>query len=204
MKLLNIRKTINEVNIEQNAKRYIPTNARNVKINPDIDQKFYTVYTYESDKSPTHKFILLVFKGKQAKPMSYISFKNAKERDNYFEAYILPTINQNVQYKSDLKNIKQPFKVGDILVSTWGYEQTNVDFYKVLSVNNLTVTFQELQSQQKSDGDMQGTAVPTQKLIGAVRKGQMRNRGNATYIKLNSYSFAHLWDGKPERYTAYH
>ena len=31
-------------------------------------------------------------------------------------------------------------KQGDILVSSWGYEQTNVDFYEVVKVTAKTVT----------------------------------------------------------------
>lgn len=28
----------------------------------------------------------------------------------------------------------EPLKVGDIFYSSWGYDQTNIDFYKVLEI----------------------------------------------------------------------
>lgn len=35
-----------------------------------------------------------------------------------------------------MKNtVKHSFKVGDILYSSWGYEQTNIDFYQVAELN---------------------------------------------------------------------
>ena len=30
--------------------------------------------------------------------------------------------------------IAHPFKVGDIFVNSWGYDQTNIDFYEVVAV----------------------------------------------------------------------
>ena len=42
--------------------------------------------------------------------------------------------------------------VGDVFVSSWGYEQTNVTFYQVLSVHGKkTVTVRECQRRMKSD-----------------------------------------------------
>ena len=43
-------------------------------------------------------------------------------------------------------------KVGSVLCSTWGYEQTNADFYKVTKVHNGWVTFQHIGTQEESDG----------------------------------------------------
>ncbi|EIE8009597.1 hypothetical protein LDW55_003780, partial [Escherichia coli] len=37
--------------------------------------------------------------------------------------------------------------VGDVFVSSWGYEQTNVNFYQVISVHGKkTVTVQEIRA----------------------------------------------------------
>jgi hypothetical protein len=52
-----------------------------------------------------------------------------------------------IKRKEDEKNLKQqkrkemvnPYKVGDILYSSWGYDQTNVDFYQVTKVGDKSV-----------------------------------------------------------------
>lgn len=38
------------------------------------------------------------------------------------------------------------FKVGDIFVESWGYEQTNVDFYQVIKVNKASVVLRKIGS----------------------------------------------------------
>ena len=42
------------------------------------------------------------------------------------------------------KNMKNPFKVGDMLYDSWGYEQTNINFYQVVEVGEKSVTIQEI------------------------------------------------------------
>ncbi|WP_407233719.1 hypothetical protein [Escherichia coli] len=44
--------------------------------------------------------------------------------------------------------------VGDIFVSSWGYEQTNVTFYRVLSVHGKkTVTVREIRANSEYGND---------------------------------------------------
>ena len=37
------------------------------------------------------------------------------------------------------KQVQHSFKVGDILASSWGYEQTNVDLYQVVELNGVSM-----------------------------------------------------------------
>ena len=43
-----------------------------------------------------------------------------------------------------IEKVKVTPKVGDILYSSWGYDQTNIDFYKVVKVSEFSVWIQEL------------------------------------------------------------
>ena len=48
---------------------------------------------------------------------------------------------QEAETKAELlNNFVNPFQVGDLLYSSWGWEQTNIDFYKVIEVKNKTLT----------------------------------------------------------------
>lgn len=42
------------------------------------------------------------------------------------------------------QNFDHGFVVGDILYDSWGYEQTNVDFYQVIGVGKKTIEIQEI------------------------------------------------------------
>ncbi|MBF5824150.1 hypothetical protein HQI67_00200 [Escherichia coli] len=51
--------------------------------------------------------------------------------------------------------------VGDIFVSSWGYEQTNVNFYQVISVHGKkTVTVREICASVHFTGNMMGYKRP--------------------------------------------
>lgn len=51
---------------------------------------------------------------------------------------------QKTQRQKRLKEMKGEIKEGAILYDTWGYEQTNVEFYKVIKVKGNKVTLQEM------------------------------------------------------------
>lgn len=42
------------------------------------------------------------------------------------------------------KNMVNPFKVGDVLYDSWGYDQTNIDFYQVVAVGPKSVKIREI------------------------------------------------------------
>ena len=51
--------------------------------------------------------------------------------------------------------------VGDVFVSSWGYEQTNVTFYQVLSVHGKkTVTVREIRANSEYTDSMVGFKTP--------------------------------------------
>jgi hypothetical protein len=47
-------------------------------------------------------------------------------------------------YRQEMKN---PFKIGDILYDSWGYEQTNIDFYQVTNISDKSVWIREISSE---------------------------------------------------------
>lgn len=98
--------------------------------------------------------------------------------------------------------------VGDILVSSWGYEQTNIDFYRVLKVTKASVVIAQVSSVTKRTDWGGGKKTPGNETVGAPQTHRFRHRidwgGKATYnVKLNTYSYASLWDGTPQSFTDY-
>jgi hypothetical protein len=101
-------------------------------------------------------------------------------------------------------------KVGDILVSSWGYDQTNVDFYKVtkLSPSGKSVTIVRINSEVTGTGFMCGTSVPAVPHEVSEYEGEpMTKRVNLTSngysVNIASYASARLWNGQP-RYTSWY
>lgn len=101
-------------------------------------------------------------------------------------------------------------KLNDILVSSGGYECTDVTFYKVIEVKNGYVNLRVLKNKvvefTPSNGNMSsGKVVPTEtyqhdKVV--RRKIQYSNYDNEPYIVIvkNIYESAHIWDGTPQQF----
>ena len=85
---------------------------------------------------------------------------------------------------------------GLILYSSWGYDQTNIDFYIVTEVSGTMATLVEIEAPEKSAGIMFGVKTPT---LPVVLKGrEIRRKMRGAYVSLNSYSGAYPWDGQPK------
>lgn len=124
-------------------------------------------------------------------------------------------------------------KVGDFLVSSWGYDQTNVDFYKVVGFtkSGKSVRLQKWSSQTvdtsscgSSDrvvpgpvpaiytdwsavtDDMDHWQQMAAKVVRDAPVFTKRLSASGYFgasVSLTSYSNAYLWDGKPEHQTGY-
>lgn len=89
--------------------------------------------------------------------------------------------------------------VGDIFVSTWGYDQTNVDFYQVVGMTKTMVKLREIAKRL-----VRGRGEPTEYVLPIANKFQgpmIRKKLKSgwrgqPWVDLTSYSGAGKWDGK--------
>lgn len=103
-----------------------------------------------------------------------------------------------------------PFKVGDILYSSWGYDQTNIDFFQVVKATDKSVWIREIEGIKEPKGHLHGevTALKDKfcswslihKNNEAVSRN-LKNFNNTPYINIKGYNSAFLWDGKPLGYS---
>jgi hypothetical protein len=98
-------------------------------------------------------------------------------------------------------------KVGDIFYSSWGYDQTNVDFYEVVGLTGASVKVREVaQERLSSDGYGSDQVVPVPgDYIGEVmtkRISDERHWSGRASIKISQSTYAYLWDGTPRRQTS--
>lgn len=94
-------------------------------------------------------------------------------------------------------------KVGDILDASWGYDQTNVDFYEVVRVTPGTVDLHELEqvTECRNGWNDRGTCRPIPGTCKRVFKGKRPNARNI--VKFSSYNWAYPWDGSPKGWSSY-
>lgn len=113
-------------------------------------------------------------------------------------------------------------KVGDYLVNSWGYDQTNVDFFKVVSlvgktmVEVIPVVSKMVESDYGSVKVVPGDEERTFDVCLEFKKpgdewpsswragdGPIKKKAKDGRVSLKSgYYWAYKWDGKPEYETA--
>ncbi len=100
------------------------------------------IYRYERGGNP----VGIAFRGKSQKPSWHYRFRSQEERQQYEQKFlesVRAEEERSNQYKAQ-KNAQHTLKAGDILYSSWGYEQTNIDFFQVVDVKSKTLALQEI------------------------------------------------------------
>ena len=93
----------------------------------------------------------------------------------------------------------ESIKVGDIFVDSWGYGQTNQDFYLVTKKLKASIKIVEIGSKVVSTSIGSEMVVPVPDAVIGEEKIKFPQDG---YIRTRSFSIARLWDGKPMYETA--
>jgi hypothetical protein len=126
---------------------------------------------------------------------------------------------------SVIEKVKVQPKVGDILYSSWGYDQTNIEFFKVVKVSEFSVWIQEVGSKivevtgwahekvvpsDSSDYQVRNWDVPGEYITKTypIQRKKIQyftwKDEEGYYVTLNSFSHAQLWDGKPKEASHTH
>jgi len=127
---------------------------------------------------------------KQTKPFFNFRFATIDKLNNYVEEKAR-TITENIraceahaenakiERKKRTEAFKAALKPGVLLYDTWGYEQTNVEFYEVIAVSGSKVTVRELGHKEiRATGWASNVVVPAE--------GEHRFCGQPTTINIRS------------------
>ena len=107
-------------------------------------------------------------------------------------------------------------KVGTIMVSSWGYDQTNIDFYVVTRRTKATVDISPIASDVAPTGTWGVSNVNPltshyfdildQKGTSPIKGKRVRfeaDKSSYTSIKIDDYRRAYIWDGTTQTQTSY-
>jgi hypothetical protein len=136
--------------------RFIPPGA--LKVSDKLSDAIAYLYA-GSNGAPCAR----VFYGKQSKPVVAYRYRNAAER----EASVIAAFKgrqartaRMAEYAAERKDAVNPYKVGDVFRSSWGYDQTNINYYQAIKVTTKTVTVREIAQERIATGPMHGRCVP--------------------------------------------
>lgn len=144
------------------------------------------------------------FAGRAARPKWHYAFSNENARTHAIDGFFGARRAGKAAETARRAARKQPhsLKLGRILVATWGWEQTNVDFYQVTRVvGPQTVEARRVAASRTENGYLQGTCVPIpESFTGTVHRYRASSDNR---IRVSDHAHAHPWDGKPAHWTAY-
>jgi hypothetical protein len=176
--------------------RYIPAGYVPLVIENPADVVVYT-------NNDNGKFSAICFAGKAVNPTWYYLFRS----EEAMLAQVSKTVNNRIARAAEVAKYKAErlaptnLKEGDILYCSWGYDQTQVDFYKVKEVvgNNRIkiVPMTAIVAKQSTGADY---------MVAGEEKGTPMLKvanGRQNSVKITSYSNAYLWDGQPKYETAF-
>lgn len=141
--------------------RYVPENSTTI----ENEELKLTVYLYTNyNGKPT----AIAYSGKSSKPDFHFSFKDEARRIEFINDKInnrLAIKKSNDEWKEKRKKENEKLinevKVGDIFYASWGYEQTNIDFFQVVAKSKSMLTIRELKSELvEATGHDQGYLKP--------------------------------------------
>jgi hypothetical protein len=166
----------------------------------------------------------IAYRGTSSKCEWYFQFSSLEalaEKTRLFFEKVDAIKQDNESKRQSKKEFKTSLKPDDILYTSWGYDQTNVEFYQVLTVHNNTITIQEICQEYTPTQSMAGYTVPVPNKPTKENKwdGDICNKVDApiltkraqgytdfngqtkNHVKINESATAWKWDGQ-KKYTS--
>lgn len=107
------------------------------------------------------------YTGKAQKPAFYQRWTNHEKRAMAVSRWMESQISAEQQRaelrakRAEARNQPHGLQVGDILYTSWGYDQTNVEFFEVVAMHGkCTVELREVAHGSQETSSMQGDCVP--------------------------------------------
>jgi hypothetical protein len=156
---------------------YIPKAAR-----PILEhENGSALYVYET----AGKFYLCAFWGTSAKPSDHCCYRTEDQRQNAILAW-RNSVEQSVKLRTEMREKRKAegctLKAGDIVNTSWGYDQTNVDFFVVTRVSGKRVYLRGIKSDYEATGFMAGRAWPSMPIETHGDEFWAMGRGNSCLI----------------------
>ena len=190
----------NQVEVSERAKWYVWKDDTDVKVQMLDDIKLEVITSIRRG-SP----LLIIFKGRSKKAIEYTRFQSMERRTEYAVKFILKEEKRLADKKAkseEKKAWQHNVKVGDFFYSSWGYDQTNVNFYQVLAlIGKKSVVIREVNIKVT---ETKGTCDYVVPIPGDFRKENEFTKRISLGNRISfDYRSASLWDGTPKYKTGY-
>lgn len=157
-----------------------------------------------------------VFTGRAQRARTRFTARSVEAAHNTLETRIVPRlVDERARRSMSAKAVAakraacvHAHQLGDILYTSWGYEQTNISFFevtRVVSAQCIEVRLRNSQETEDCPGAFAGYAIPVEGYADKrTHRLTINPAGGFTVSRgFGKAQILHSWDGKPKRYTAY-
>lgn len=149
------------------------------------------------------RFYGLAFSGKRQKPDWHYGFKTEEKRLEYVNKW-LEGLRLSLLAKAERRREKTAYrhtlKPGDIVYNSWGYDQTNIDFYQVVEApSGKTVRIRAIKGELQTDSDcgaMSGRTMPCKDAFIDDAPMLLKRVSKGNYLPFK-HGCGSPWEGKP-------
>lgn len=181
--------------------RYIPANAIE-EIHANINAVIYRFINTQN------KPCVIAYSGRKKKPTLHFWYSNEAQRETRIASWVKTLTEQAEQAaarKAEQAAFQTTLKVDDILYASWGWEQTNIDFYQVIAVaaSRKSITVRKIAERREdySAQHMSGYVWPIANQFDGPAMSRRVKTSN--HVQIDSIRLASLWDGKRKGFTCY-
>lgn len=185
------------------AARYIPAGSRKVA------SRIAQAVVYLQDRpAGARPFLALGYVGHAKNATFHHAWPTAEARAQFIARWFAQVAEGEAAHAKALaerkayRAKKSKLELGHILKSSWGYDQTNVDFYQVTKL--VSETMVEIRPIASTTVEGDGWAGKVMPLLGEFTGSAMRKRvSGGDSIKIESFAWAHIWSGAPAYASGY-
>lgn len=147
-------------------------------------------------KSSSACIIAVGYKGRAKKPTFNILFRSEIDLKEYIDRFFDSIVfheAEKLRRKEERKNMIITLRPGDVLCSSWGYDQTNVDFYQVIDVKNKRIIIREIAGNLEESGNMRGYTRPCRDAF--IANPVVKTAISPNCVKIDSIRIASKFEG---------
>lgn len=185
---------------------YLPKDNSSLRERKDTPEGLQ-IWVWDSIMGGHPTFSAGAWAGKADKPLWNHYYRNENQRERKIQDTIQAyqyRVEAKRQRMEERKNFQHGFQVGDILVASWGYDQTQNDWFQVVALYGKAIGIREIESEvvSRSTGADMRVGLPD-RFTGPLLKKIPQGSGGQAHVKIHNSATAYKWDGKPKYETGW-
>lgn len=196
-----MKKRVTKAEKKQNVINLIKTG---VDVNSIIEENFCDYFILSYSKKSI--FYIAIWSNSDIKPYLHSFFVNTEKREKYLsdkKEYYQKQYNAKMKEQQRLQTVMDSVKIGTVFYASWGHEQTNIQFYKVIERKKDFLLLQEVKSIEVCSKGFNDRGVCTPDLDTPIGE-PFRKKLTLYGVRLESYKTASIYEeGKKLGWSSY-